>query len=160
MDGAVLFALSKLIISGRYFRKDDASVCYELEMISYDHKRELLGDTELTRAVDDFTNAIYEKYGESSDTRELYIPEYTQNSHNEGSAEATAARFLELCNRPNHPYPRSNEHEEKNNEDEEGDVVMDDMEMDIDVEGYGDEGDNGGDEDTGGMEGQLANFTF
>ncbi|KAI3324642.1 hypothetical protein HD806DRAFT_543328 [Xylariaceae sp. AK1471] len=126
LDGNVLYALSLLILSARFFKKNDADDNYDNGVISYDHMRELMGNTELTRAVDEFKSKIYQTYPAQSETREKYIPRYTQESHNEGSADATNEAWKQLC-RGEYKHSRSAyihpaDHDESD-EEEDGDIV-------------------------------------
>ncbi|KAI1464307.1 uncharacterized protein F4812DRAFT_467953 [Daldinia caldariorum] len=55
---------------------------------------------EANTAVDGFTKAVYDTYGANSKIRERFYPKWTDDSDNEGTAEATRARFLERCAEP------------------------------------------------------------
>ncbi|KAI1323566.1 hypothetical protein F5Y16DRAFT_403359 [Xylariaceae sp. FL0255] len=89
ITGETLYNLSKLAMSARYFKLDDADFLEEFEKISPEEAKEMRSNTRLMRAVDSFVHTIHEKYGMSSHTQEVFVPKYTQCSHNEGTTEAT-----------------------------------------------------------------------
>jgi hypothetical protein len=142
IDGTVLYSLSLLLISARYFRTSDAEDLYELEMISYDDFKDMLGDTELTRAVDEYKNKVQQAYPAGSETREQYVPKYTQQSHNEGSAEATAAAFARMCETRMLLPP-----DEDANTTEEGTEEVDEQDYEEYYDGQDDDEDNDEDND-------------
>ncbi|KAI0105965.1 hypothetical protein F4814DRAFT_452344 [Daldinia grandis] len=55
---------------------------------------------EANTAVDSFTSAVVNTYGDHPKTKENYYPKWTDDSDNEGSAEATKARFRKNCEGP------------------------------------------------------------
>ncbi|KAI1258435.1 hypothetical protein F5Y18DRAFT_444827 [Xylariaceae sp. FL1019] len=106
LSGEVAHGLSKHIVAARHRCKEHAHFwCLQRDLDftkenlnsaeTEDHQNFIMGNTTLTRAVDEFHDAFYEKYRETEDPQmqdiaETYFPLFTYDSCNEGSYEATA----------------------------------------------------------------------
>jgi len=97
MDGETAYALSILILSARFFCTNDANDWKDIGAISPLAAQDMKADTRLTRAVDAFKYAVFEKYEAGSDTRQKYVPRFTQETHNMGSQEATDEMWKKIC---------------------------------------------------------------
>ncbi|KAI0390851.1 hypothetical protein F5Y17DRAFT_443086 [Xylariaceae sp. FL0594] len=97
IDGETVQALALLAISARFFCTNDANDWEEIEVLSPEAAKDMRTDTVLTRAVDAFKDGIYKKHPVGSDTRQKYVPRYTQQSHNMGSQEATDDMWARIC---------------------------------------------------------------
>ncbi|KAI1209595.1 uncharacterized protein F4807DRAFT_467516, partial [Annulohypoxylon truncatum] len=94
-------------------------------------------DDELHRAMDEWVSSLHGTYGRYSEIKQLYYPQWLVDSDNEGSAEATMARFKERVDESRRQ--RGPEGHGQQETDIEGvDTDDDDMEMEG-CEEYGEE---------------------
>ncbi|KAI2604464.1 uncharacterized protein GGS25DRAFT_534863 [Hypoxylon fragiforme] len=95
--GHELYTFSVRVISGRRLFHDAIDFFEEMEIpraeIPEWYGKRFWGGTD--EVVDKFTGAIIRLYGHNSNIREVYYPKWTDDSDNEGSANATSARFFE-----------------------------------------------------------------
>jgi hypothetical protein len=93
LGGDLLFKLIILILSARAFHTDEVSFLIDNGDITEDEGVEMMGDSDLIRAINGFKGGMSEAHGRLSPIKNLYIPTFIYDSDNEGTAEATQERF-------------------------------------------------------------------
>ncbi|KAI2782645.1 hypothetical protein F4815DRAFT_443167 [Daldinia loculata] len=95
-----LHDFSTKVISARRLFHDSVDFYVEMGYKDLPESSHVRDFNEANLAVDRFTRAIIDTYGADSKVREKYYPKWMDDSDNEGTAEATKARFREKCEAP------------------------------------------------------------